>query len=153
MKKHAMILALMLAAALLTGALLACANLPAGLGVPGSASSCTAKDGSWSGGKTTGIVAFNVSKCEITGLVFGMMNSGRTDIYQIWVNDKIRIKGNQFSYQMSKGGGTFSINGIFTTPTAVEGSWKLTKGTSFDSHMVTATQDIFEAWTGALKEK
>lgn len=140
---------------LFSASLLACS-----LSVPGGGPKCTAIDGAFNAwtNNQTGLILFEVSDCKINTFQFalnpaisvaGTQESGT--LYSFVLPDGIPVKGNQFSLETTKGGGTVSISGTFTSATDVEGTIEISKGVSFDNALISFSQDVTDTWAGALK--
>jgi hypothetical protein len=134
---------------------LACSiSAPAGLFGP----SCQVKDGSlvaWSSSRTM-LITFKVDGCKIINLNVALNpavsvagNTSNGTLPQIWLSDPVTIQGNQFAMGPTKG---VAMTGTFTTPTEVEGTLQVAKGSRFDSNpLISFTTDLNDTWSGSIK--
>ena len=109
---------------------------------------CAVENGQWSG-----VVAFTASNCVISNLVLYLYSgdAGYGSVYMVYAQGEIRIENNQLAYQETLDGGTLSIKGTFTSPTAVQGTYAVTKGSKIGGGTATVLQDINQEWKAAPK--
>jgi hypothetical protein len=108
---------------------------------PSGAGSCTAQNGDW-----TGVVSFTVDNCVIRDLILYVYASdgGQFTVSMLYADKDIPIRNDQFSHSEQTNGGTFTVNGKFTSPTAVSGRYTLTEG--MDIGMITVIKDMDDTW-------
>lgn len=141
-------LGILVFSALLLAACSGAAVQPAAGPGAAAATGCAVKDGEWKG-----VVSFKASNCVLSNLVLSLYSgdAGYGSVYFVYVHDEVRVENNQFSHEESLSGGTLTLKGTFTSATAVQGTYAVTKGSKIGGGTATVLQDINQEWEASPK--